>query len=621
MAEADERVTIVGGDRRTRAVSLDAYLDARAIETSERDANAWIKSLRHALVDGVPLRDRLTYRGDSLWWFVELYLHKQRTVVSACRAIRALDTLVARERPGHISATGSPLLRLLVSQAAGRHRIQSAGGDPAAAFWRAGVRLLARSRFHTLAALADRVRPAGQPARPDHPVDVAAFVHSAFWKRDREEEGYVGPVLRALEERLPRGGLALVGLGPRTNFRMRGWRHRLAEFNDPAARALPLAPIEAFAGWRAIQPSMDVWRDRGRVLLALLGSDDVRRAAIVDGYDIWPAIRADLLGVSHLQLPWSARSMDEAAATLDTLRPRVVLTYAEAGGWGRALALEARRRGIPVVGLQHGFIYRHWLNYRHEPDEMAPSPANRADAGFPRPDLTLVYDGFARLHLMEAGHFPPSAIAVTGSPRLEAFAEAGRRLTAADREHVRAAAGAKPGQKLVVLATKFSQIGEWLGPLVDAIAPISDAHLVVKCHPAETAEPYEAVTASAANVRVMAAGTDLGSLVACADLIVTVNSTAAIEAMALEVPGLVLALPNNLSPFVDSGALAGVERPAEIATTMRRLLYDQAARRSLAEHRRAFIERYGMVSEGGAAARAADAILRLAQGSEASREP
>ena len=33
--------------------------------------------------------------------------------------------------------------------------------------------------------------------------------------------------------------------------------------------------------------------------------------------------------------------------------------------------LEARRRGIPTAGLQHGFIYRHWLNYLHEPDEMA----------------------------------------------------------------------------------------------------------------------------------------------------------------------------------------------------------------------------------------------------------
>ncbi len=613
MASADERVRIAGADGRTREVSLDAYLDAHAIEASERDGNAWIKRFRCALVDGVPLRDRLTYRGDSFWWFVELYLHKQRTVVSAYRTIHALETVVASERPTKISTDGAALVRLLVPQVARRHHIWTDGRDATAALRRSRLRLLARSRFHTIAALADRARPGAVLAPPADPVEVAAFVHSAFWNRDQDEEGYVGPVLRALEERVPRGRLGLVGLGPRTNFRVRRWRHRLAEFNDPHARALPLVPIESLAGWRSIRPSMSTWRDRNRVLGALLRSDDLRQAAILDGYDIWPAIRNDLVGVSHLQLPWSARSMDEAGAALDALRPRIVLTYAEAGGWGRALALEARRRRIPIVGLQHGFIYRHWLNYLHEPDEMAPSPGNSADAGFPRPDLTLVHDGFARLHLMEAGHFPPSTVVVTGSLRLETFAEAGRRLTEADRERVRASAGAKPGVKLVVLATKFSQIGGWFRPLVDAIASMSGAHLAVKCHPMETAAPYEAVAGSAANVRVMAAGTDLGALVACADLIVTVNSTAAIEAMALEVPGLVLAVPNNLSPFVERGALAGVERPAEIGTTLRRLLYDESERRNLAERRRAFIERYGMVSRGGAAARAAEAILHLAE--------
>ena len=65
-----------------------------------------------------------------------------------------------------------------------------------------------------------------------------------------------------------------------------------------------------------------------------------------------------LPAIALLQWPWSARAMDEAGAALDVLSPAVVLTYAEAGGWGRALMLEARRRGIPSVGLQHGFIYR-----------------------------------------------------------------------------------------------------------------------------------------------------------------------------------------------------------------------------------------------------------------------
>ena len=76
--------------------------------------------------------------------------------------------------------------------------------------------------------------------------------------------------------------------------------------------------------------------------------------------------------------------MDEAGAALDP-RPSAALTYAEAGGWGRAIVLECRRRGIATAGLQHGFIYRHWLNYRHEPDEMAARPGAPVPTRVPAP--------------------------------------------------------------------------------------------------------------------------------------------------------------------------------------------------------------------------------------------
>ena len=49
------------------------------------------------------------------------------------------------------------------------------------------------------------------------------------------DEAYVGPVIRALNARLP-DGVALVGLGPRTNFRVRRWRDRLQEFVNPQPR-------------------------------------------------------------------------------------------------------------------------------------------------------------------------------------------------------------------------------------------------------------------------------------------------------------------------------------------------------------------------------------------------
>ena len=255
-----------------------------------------------------------------------------------------------------------------------------------------------------------------------------------------DEESYVGPILAELD-RQRHGVVRLVGVGPRTNFRIRRWSDRVAEFGDPAARDLPLTPVESFAGWPSLAPSRKVWADRRATRDAFLASPDIRSHAIVDGIDLWPLVATELGGIADLQFPWSARAMDEAGAALDHLEPGAVLTYAEAGGWGRAIMLEARRRGIATIGAQHGFIYRHWLNYLHEPDEMAASPGNAADAGFPHPTCTLLFDGFAQEHLRRNGHFPDGSTVVTGSTRLEQFVRTAAALTPADREAIRRDAG------------------------------------------------------------------------------------------------------------------------------------------------------------------------------------
>jgi hypothetical protein len=361
----------------------------------------------------------------------------------------------------------------------------------------------------------------------------------------------------------------------------------------------------------AVAASAGVWRDRWANDQALHGNAALRAACVFRGCDAWALMRTEFTGISHLQFPWSARVMDEIGAALDALQPRVAITYAEAGGWGRALVLEARRRKIPVAGLQHGFIYRHWLNYLHEPDEMAASPGNPSDAGFPAPDLTLVYDQFAARHLIEAGHFPPDAIRVTGSPRLDAIVAAARSMDQAALDEVRASVGTAPGGHLVVVASKFTQIAGSFEALVKAVADMPDVRLVVKCHPAETAAPYERAAGGAANVVVAPATADLARLIAASSLLVTVNSTAAIEAMPLDVPALVLGLPNNLSPFVEAGVVAGASHDAEIGPMLRSVLYDKEFRDRLARARRSFMARYQIEADGRAALRAADAIVRL----------
>src|SRR5438067_7257288 len=96
-----------------RDVELFAYLDPDQEEQAHEDSYAWIKALRHMRVDSVPLRSRFTCRGDSLWWFAELYLHKEQVVLGLMRTIAAFDALVARERPVSVAVASEDRSSLL----------------------------------------------------------------------------------------------------------------------------------------------------------------------------------------------------------------------------------------------------------------------------------------------------------------------------------------------------------------------------------------------------------------------------------------------------------------------------------------------------------------------------
>jgi hypothetical protein len=452
MLDATLAITSPAG---TRSVTLATYVDAAAEERAHEAEYEWIKGLRNLQVDGASFRDRFTARGDSLWWFSEVYLHKSRTMLDVHRALAGITALLERERPSRVLFEDGPILvRHLLSQMLPRRRV--AGAAPVeASTWDSRLRSLdmRARRLNFLAGIApDRFR---RP-RPHPNPAVAAFVHRAFWTAGAEEgaaETYIGPVLRELEQRLGAEQVQYVGVGPSTHFRAhRPWRR------GPATPSV--VPVERFAGRAALADSRQVWRQRRAHLAMMERSTAMRDWAMVEGIDTWPIVRELLAGIAWLQWPWSVRSMDEAAAALDAIAPQAVLTYAEAGGWGRALILEARRRGIPSAGLQHGFIYRHWLNYLHEPDEMA--AADRT--GFPRPTLTLLFDEYAATHLETRGHFAAAALAVTGSPRLDALVESVREVTHDAIADTRRRLGIT-GEVLLV-ATKEREARGHLGALI-----------------------------------------------------------------------------------------------------------------------------------------------------------
>jgi hypothetical protein len=599
MVDATLSVTTGAG---TRRVSLAAYIDAAAEERAHADEYSWIKGLRNLAVDGLPFRERFSARGDSLWWFSEVYLHKSRVVLDLHRAVAGLTALLEAERPASVVIEDGPIvLRHVASQLLPLRKV--AGSVPLeASAWDGRLRALdlRARRLNLLARIApDRFRRASRRGSPD----VAAFVHRAFWTSGGEDGGaetYIGPVLRELERGAGPDKVQYVGIGPSTHFRAhRFWR--------PGRSEHAIVPVERYAPRAALAASRQVWRQRRAHLAAMERSPALREWAVVGGVDAWPVVRELLAGIAWLQWPWSVRSMDESGAALDALQPRAAVTYAEAGGWGRALILEARRRGIPTAGLQHGFIYRHWLNYLHEPDEMSEDERT----GFPRPTLTLLFDGYAAHHLRTRGRFPETSLAVTGSPRLDALVATVRQLPPTIADDVRGRLGISGD--IVLVTTKEREARPHLPGLIAAASQIPGITLLIKSHPAESADVYESAVKDRA-VKVVASGEPLAPLLASARAVVTVNSTVALDAAAIGVPALVIGLPNNLSPFVEAGALAGANSPAELVSTLRRILYDERFRQQLAEGRALTLGRPATEGDGRAAMRTAEAIQALASG-------
>ena len=143
--------------------------------------------MRNARVDGVPFRRRFTYRDDSLWWFAELYLHKQQVVLNIFKTVAALDALLDREQPSAIGLEqADPGIAPVVAQFAVARGVQFSGlneGGPSLARLAA---MDARASWLQAGALASRTRR--HPIASRHrTASVLAFVHRAFWRTEADD--------------------------------------------------------------------------------------------------------------------------------------------------------------------------------------------------------------------------------------------------------------------------------------------------------------------------------------------------------------------------------------------------------------------------------------------------
>lgn len=612
----DEAAAAVARDAGLEATTVSQVLGPEADGAIEDAAIAWTKDLgSKPLVDGRPLRGWLRHGDLDLWWLAELHLFHATAIPRRVRRIETFARLLEALRPDEVAAVGLPVedLALLGRTATALGVFCEA---PRQAPPESATPVVWRARLQALKLRAAVLKRALGPA-PELPPRGAGrralfLSHAAFWRSRRRADGET-EIHEHYFERLipdlaaePGWDAAVVAVGPRAAFRRRGLRERLVDWFAPAP-AGPYVHMNAFATTAALRATREPVRAVWRAWRELRDAPGLRDALVHRSVRFAEMCAADVASVFLEQLPWAIRSFEETREALQALTPDVLVLYAESSGWGRVAVAAARAAGVPSVAMQHGLLYPRYYSYLHRSDE--------GDA--PRPDRTALFGEAARRFLVEEGGYAPDTLTVTGSPRFDALVAQAR---GRDRAALRAELGVLPDQKLLLVASRYRGIRETHPALGAAFARLAaaieaDPRLrgLVKPHPAESPAPYARDLAGRTRTALAAPDADLVALMAAADVLVTVESLSAVEALVLGLPVVVLQHPTHLRALVEAGVALGVAPGADPAPTLERALFDPATRDALAAARGRYVDDVACGADGQAVRRILDLIQSSAR--------
>jgi len=304
------------------------------------------------------------------------------------------------------------------------------------------------------------------------------------------------------------------------------------------------------AGYETIPVDVSVGRagtDPVRRVRALLGQSwqqmcrdpSVRRAFEYRGAELFPVLAADMRQCATEIMERVVTRYRAYELLLGEVRPNVVVLSNEGNEAGKALALAARKHGVPVVTLQHGTV-------------ILPYPWMPIDG-----DRMAVW-GDTAVEVFTGIGVAREKLAVAGAPWFD-----GARIVPERTD-------AGSAVLLLTCLNAFDISPMTLRQIAEAVGSIPGSRLLIRPHPGEPASLYKRqIKGCSGTARVLPAES-LDESLARARVVLSHNSTAIIDA-AMAGRGVIL-LPSPCANKFESAAKDGivtVDTPAELADAVR----------------------------------------------------
>lgn len=248
-------------------------------------------------------------------------------------------------------------------------------------------------------------------------------------------------------------------------------------------------------------------------------------------------------------------------------KPDLIILINETFWWERSLLIAAKMENIPTLAIQHGELFTNDKRHLYTKEEVGSESVFNASF-CPLPDKTLVYGEYYRNMFVNLGSYPPQSVVTTGTYKFDQI------MTILQSKSVISSKIKKrlempDGYKVILWTTQCHGMSDSeninnLSCVLRTINQLKDSILIIKQHPAEPPfyrnliKKYMAIY----NSRVILAPQDIDiiSLILTSDIMITKNSTTAIEALLLEKPVVVLNLSGepDIVNYVKEGVASGV---------------------------------------------------------------
>ena len=313
------------------------------------------------------------------------------------------------------------------------------------------------------------------------------------------------------------------------------------------------------------------------------------------------------------------RDIEMAKRMIDHEKPDIIIVGSEYTNFERAVCIAAKLKGTPTLAIQHGTMHPYHPGYIYLKEDIS-SEGSVESPYCPITDKIAVYGPYAKKILTEISSYPNDSVVITGQPRYDILSKAEEIF---NKEKTFEKLNLDKNKKVILWATYSHGLTKeenekYFYVVYSAVKELyDDVQLIVKPHPCECYD-YKNISSMREKISkeigfnpiIVDPFYNTFELLHTCDLMITGYSTTGLEAMILDKNVIIMNLidEQHIIPYVESGAALGVYKEEDLIINIKNTLYDKEIKEKLKKAREKFVYEHAYLQDGKATERVCDLI-------------